>query len=74
MSYSSETRAEHKNTLINKFCLATLRAKLKSKDKDMIEKISHYSCECFSREYQSGSSIKDARYYCKNKTSEQFNL
>ena len=69
-----EVEAEHKNSLINKFCIATLKSKLRLKDKDMIEEVSHYSCECFSREYKSGGSIKDARYYCKNKTAEKFNL
>ena len=66
--------ADHKNSLINKFCIATLRSKLKLKDKEMIEEITHYSCQCFSKKYKSGTPMKDARYYCKNKTAEKFNL
>ena len=74
MSYSSETRAEHKNTLINKFCIASLKSKLDFNDKKKIDEISHFTCECFLEKFNSGNSIKDSRIYCKNKTAAKYNL
>ena len=74
MSYSPETRAEHKNTLINKFCIASLKSKLDFNDAQMIDEISHFTCECFLEKFNSGHSIKDSRIYCKNKTADKYNL
>ena len=74
MSYSSETRAEHKNTLINKFCIASLKSKLDFNDAQKIDEISHFTCDCFLEKFYSGNSIKDSRIYCKNKTAEKYNL
>tara|TARA_Y100000766_G_scaffold108167_1_gene92525 strand:- start:228 stop:503 length:276 start_codon:yes stop_codon:yes gene_type:complete len=67
-------KAEHKNNLINKFCVATLKSKLKSEDKEKIDEISHYTCQCFLKKYKSTNSFKKARTYCKNKSAKKFNL
>ena len=69
-----EINAEHKNNLINKFCIASLKSKLKFKDKKKIDEISHFTCECFSENYSVGSSINKSRVYCQNKAIEKFNL
>ena len=74
MSNSSETQAEHKNTLINKFCIASLKSKLNFNDVQKIDEISHFTCECFLEKFNSGNSIKDSRIYCKNKTADKYNL
>ena len=74
MSYSSETQAEHKNSLINKFCIASIKSKLDFIDAQKIHEISHFTCECFLEKFNSGNSIKDSRIYCKNKTADKYNL
>ena len=63
-----------KDSLINKFCIATLKSKLASKNKKISNEISHFTCECFSKQYNSGNSLKSSRIYCKNKASEKYNL
>ena len=74
MSNLLETQAEHKNTLINKFCIASLKSKLDFNDAQMIDEISHFTCECFLKNFNSSNSIKDSRIYCKNKTADKYNL
>ncbi len=74
MSNLLEIQAEHKNTLINKFCIASLKSKLDFKDAQKIDEISHFTCECFFEKFNSGNSIKDSRIYCKNKTADKYNL
>ena len=74
MSNLLEIQAEHKNTLINKFCIASLKSKLDFKDKQKLDEISHFTCECFLENFNSSNSIKDSRIYCKNKTADKYNL
>ncbi len=74
MSNLLEIQAEHKNTLINKFCIASLKSKLDFKDKQKIDEISHFTCECFLKNFKSSNSIKDSRIYCKNKAADKYNL
>ena len=74
ISSSLKTQAEHKNSLINKFCIASLKSKLKSKDKKEVNEISHFTCECFFRKYKSGSSMKTAKAYCRDKAEEKYDL
>ena len=74
MSNLLEIQAEHKNTLINKFCIASLKSKLDFKDAQKIDEIRHFTCECFLEKFNSGNSIKDSRIYCKNKTAAKYNL
>ncbi len=74
MSNLLEIQAEHKNTLINQFCIASLKSKLDFKDAQKIDEISHFTCECFLETFNSGNSIKDSRIYCKNKTADKYNL
>ena len=69
-----ENKAAHKNNLINKFCIASVKSKMKLKDKKKLDEISHYTCECFFQKYKAGSSIKASRRYCKDKATEKFNL
>tara|TARA_Y100001968_G_C19035518_1_gene561897 strand:- start:189 stop:461 length:273 start_codon:yes stop_codon:yes gene_type:complete len=69
-----ETQAEHKNNLINKFCIASLKSKLDFEDTKKLDEISHFTCECFSKKYKSVSSIKSSRIYCRKKTIEKYNL
>ncbi len=74
ISTTLRTHAEHKNSLINKFCIASLKSKLNIKNKQKLNEISHFTCECFYKKFKSGSSIKNSRIYCKNKTAEKYNL
>ena len=69
-----ETQAGHKNSLINRFCISSIKSQLNFKDKKKSDEISHFTCECFSRKFKSGSSIKSSREYCKNKSAEKYNL
>ena len=69
-----KNKAAHKNNLMNKFCIASIKSKMKLKDKKKLDKISHFTCECFFQKYKAGSSIKTSRKYCKDKATEKFNL
>ena len=69
-----EHKAGHKNNLINKFCIASIKSKFKLDDKQKLDKISHFTCKCFFEKYSSGSSIKNSRIYCRDKAMEEFNL
>ena len=69
-----ETQAEHKNSLINRFCLASLKSKLNLADKQKLIDVSHFTCECFSKKFKSGSSLKSSRDYCRNKAADKYNL
>ena len=74
ISTTLNTDAEHKNSLINKFCIASLKSKLNLNNKEKLNEISHFTCECFSKKFKSGMSIKRSRNYCKNKAAEKYNL
>ncbi len=71
---AQEKTISNKNSLINKFCIATLKSKLEIENKQDINEISDYTCECFFKEYNSGNSLKSSRAYCRNKASEKYNL
>ena len=74
ISIPLEIQAGHKNSLINKFCIASLKSKLKFKDKKKLNEISHFTCECFYKKFKSGNSIRSSRIYCKNKAVEKYDL
>ena len=63
-----------KNSLINKFCIATLKSKLDIKNEQDLNEISDFTCECFFKKYNSGNSLKSSRAYCREKASEKYNL
>ncbi len=63
-----------KNSLVNKFCIATLKSKLDLKNKQNLNEISDFTCECFLKKYNSGNSLKSSRAYCREKASEKYNL
>ena len=69
-----ENKAAHKNNLINKFCIASIKSKLKLDDKKLSDEISYFTCKCFMEKYRSGSSIKNSRDYCKDIATEKYNL
>ena len=69
-----ETQAQNKNSLINKFCIASIKSQLNFKDKQKSVEISNFTCQCFFKKFKSGSSIKSSRSYCKNKAIEKYNL
>ena len=69
-----ENKAAHENNLINGFCIASMKSKLKFKDKKLSDEISHFTCKCFMERYRSGSSIKNSRDYCKDIATEKYNL
>ncbi len=62
------------NSLIYKFCVATLKSKKELKMKINFNEISKFTCECFLKKYKYGNSFKNSRIYCKNKASEKYNL
>ena len=71
---AQEKKISTRNSLINKFCIATLKSKLDIKNKQNLNEISDFTCECFSKKYNSGNSIKTSRVYCRDKASEKYNL
>ncbi len=71
---AQEKTISSKNSLINKFCIATLKSKLNIKDKQSLNEISNFTCECFYKKYKSGNSIRSSRLYCRDKASEKYNL
>ena len=74
ISSSLQVQAKHKNSLINRFCIASLKSKLNFNDKKRLGEVTHFTCECFSRKFKSGSSIKSSRQYCRSKAAEKYNL
>ena len=71
---AQERKISTKNSLINKFCIATLKSKLDIKNKQNLNEISDFTCECFFKKYNSGNSLKSSRAYCRDKASEKYNL
>ena len=71
---AQEKKISTKNSLINKFCIATLKSKLDIKNKQKSNEISDFTCECFFKKYNSGNSLKSSRAYCRDKASERYNL
>ena len=69
-----ENKAAHENNLINGFCIASIKSKLKFEDKKISDNIGHFTCKCFMERYRSGSSIKSSRDYCKDIATEKYNL
>tara|TARA_B100000700_G_C14655647_1_gene673997 strand:+ start:138 stop:353 length:216 start_codon:yes stop_codon:yes gene_type:complete len=65
---------KRKNNLLNKFCMATIKSKIDIKNKKNFVEISHFTCDCFFKKYNSGSSIKNSRIYCRDKAAEKYNL
>ena len=74
MMAEEEEKNTSKNSLINKFCIASLKSKLDLKDKQNRNEISNFTCDCFFKKYNSGYSIKSSRIYCRDKASEKYNL
>ena len=71
---AQEKKISRKNRLINRFCIATLKAKLDIKNKQNLNEISDFTCECFFKKYNSGNSLKSSRAYCREKASEKYKL
>ena len=71
---AQEKNISAKNSLINKFCIATLKSKLNVNNKKNINEISNFTCDCFFKKYNSGNSLKTSRIYCRDKASEKYNL
>ena len=71
---AQEKKISTKNSLINKFCIATLKSKLDIKNKENLNEISDFTCECFFKKYNSGNSLKSSRIYCRDKASKKYNL
>ena len=71
---AQEKKISPKNSLINKFCIATLKSKLDIKNKQNLNEISDFTCACFFKKYNSGNSLKSSRAYCREKASEKYNL
>ena len=71
---AQEEKSNSKSSIINKFCIATLRSKLSTKDKEKLNEISDFTCKCFFKKYNAGNSLKRSRIYCRDKASEKYNL
>ena len=69
-----EKKISTKNSLIKKFCIATLKSKLDIRNNQDLKEISDFTCECFFKKYNSGNSLKNSRAYCRDKASEKYSL
>ncbi len=68
------TQAKQKNSIMNRFCIASLKSKLDLKDKQNPVEIIQFTCECFNKKFKSGFSLKKSRIYCRNKAVEKYDL
>ncbi len=71
---AQQKKVSTKNSLINRFCIASLKSKLDMKDKKYLNEISNFTCKCFFKKYNSGNSLRSSRLYCREKASEKYNL
>ena len=71
---AQEKEISKKNSLMNKFCIASLKSEFGVKYKKNLNEISNFTCECFFKKYKSGNSIKNSRIYCRDKAAEKYNL
>ena len=71
---AQEEKQISKNSLINRICISRLKSQIDIKNKQNFNEISHFTCNCFAKKYNSGTSLKGSRIYCKNKASEKYNL
>ena len=71
---AQEKKIRKNNSLINKFCIASLKSEFGAKYKQNLNEISNFTCECFFKKYKSGNSIKNSRIYCRDKAAEKYNL
>ena len=71
---AQEKKIRKNNSLINKFCIASLKSELGVNYKQDLNEISNFTCECFFKKYKSGNSIKNSRIYCRDKAAEKYNL
>ena len=71
---AQEKKIRKNNSLINKFCIASLKSEFGVKYKQNLNEISNFTCECFFKKYKSGNSIKNSRIYCRDKAAEKYNL
>ena len=71
---AQEKKISTRNSLINKFCIATLKSKLAINNKQNSNEITNFTCECFFKKYNSGNSLKSSRIYCRDKASKKYNL
>ena len=71
---ANEKTVSTKNSLITKFCIATLKSKLDIENKENLNEISNFTCECFYKKYNSGNTLKNSRAYCRDKAYEKYNL
>ena len=69
---AQEPKINAKDSLINKFCIATLKSKLEIKNKQNLHEISNFTCQCFFKKYNSGNSLKSSRSYCRNQAAEKY--
>ena len=71
---AQEKKIRNKNSVINKFCIASIKSKLDIKHKQNLNEISNFTCDCFFKKFNSGNSLKSSRNYCRDKASEKYNL
>ena len=71
---AQEKKIKTKNSVIKKFCIASIKSKLDIENKQNLNEISDFTCECFFKKYNSGNSLKNSRVYCRDKASEKYNL
>ena len=62
------------HNLLNRFCIAKLKAERDIRKIQDFNEISNFTCKCFMEKFNSGSSIKMSRIYCRNKAAEKYNL
>lgn len=68
---ASTGRTNIKKNILTRLCFSTLKSKISKKD---FIKIANFTCECFYKKFNSGSSLKNSKLFCKEKASEEFHL
>ena len=69
--YLAETQ---KDSIINLFCIESIKVKMSKANLNYDEKIAKDTCDCYQREFLNSASHKNAISKCKLETKEKFNL
>ncbi len=69
--YLAETQ---KDSIINLFCIESIKEEMSKANLNYDEKISKDTCDCYVREFSNCKRHQNSRVKCKLETKKKFNL
>ena len=69
-NYLAQTK---QNSIINLFCLQSVKAEMMNAEMEYSEEIANYTCECYYKEFTQTASHQNAKTKCKLETKEKLN-